>query len=125
MGPVPFAFSIHHFINSVGADAGFASIIGLAILVLLYFSQARESASLRDQANESAQRVAQLEARIAGLARAQAAPAPAPLAAQAGASPSVAALANRVPAATAGAATASPGRPHAPPALPFAPGAPA
>src|SRR5205814_456222 len=50
MGPIPFAFSVHHFINSVGADAGFASLIGLAILVLLYFSQARETAALREQA---------------------------------------------------------------------------
>ena len=65
----PFAFSVHHFINSVGADAGFASIIGLAILVLLYFAQARETASLREQADEAAQRVQQLEARLAQLAR--------------------------------------------------------
>ena len=42
-GALPFAFSVSHFINSVGADAGFASIIGLAILVLLYFAQARET----------------------------------------------------------------------------------
>ena len=69
MGPIPFAFSVHHFINSVGADAGFASIIGLAILVLLYFAQARETSSLREQAYESAQRVQQLEARIAQLTR--------------------------------------------------------
>ncbi len=50
MGPIPFAFSVHHFINSVGSDAGFAAIIGLAILVLLYFAQARETSSLREQA---------------------------------------------------------------------------
>ena len=39
MPAIPFAFSVHHFITSVGADAGFAAIIGLAILVLLYFAQ--------------------------------------------------------------------------------------
>jgi hypothetical protein len=65
MGPIPFAFSVHHFISSVGADAGFASIIGLAILILLYFAQARETASLRSHAYEAAERIQQLEARIA------------------------------------------------------------
>jgi LytR cell envelope-related transcriptional attenuator len=78
MGSVPFAFSVHHFINSVGADAGFASIIGLAILVLLYFAQARETAALREQAYEWAQRVSQLEGRIAQLTRQQPPAAPPP-----------------------------------------------
>ena len=71
MGSVPFAFSVHHFINSVGSDAGFASIIGLAVLVLLYFAHARETASLREQIYEWAQRVQQLEARVAQLSRQQ------------------------------------------------------
>jgi hypothetical protein len=78
MGSVPFAFSVHHFINSVGADAGFASIIGLAILVLLYFAQARETATLREQGYEWAQRVQQLEGRIAQLTRQQPPAAPPP-----------------------------------------------
>jgi hypothetical protein len=82
MGPVPFALSIHHFINSVGSDAGFASIIGLAILILLYFAQARETASLRNHAQEAADRIQQLEARLTQVSRAQPAP-PAPPAAQA------------------------------------------
>jgi LytR cell envelope-related transcriptional attenuator len=69
MATIPFALSVHHFISSVGADVGFASIIGLAILTLLYFAQARETANLREQAYESAQRVAQLEGRLAGMAR--------------------------------------------------------
>ena len=55
MGLAPYALSVHHFISSVGADAGFASIIGLAVLVLLYFAQARETSSLRDQADQAAQ----------------------------------------------------------------------
>src|ERR1700735_3291970 len=74
MAPIPFAFSVHHFISSVGADAGFASIIGLAILVLLYFAQARETSTLRDRADEAEQRAVQLEARLsqgANAARAQ------------------------------------------------------
>jgi hypothetical protein len=85
MGAIPFAFSVHHFINSVGADAGFAAIIGLAILVLLYFAQARETKSLREQNYDAAERVDQLELNVAALSQAQpaagavaAAPAPAP-----------------------------------------------
>ena len=51
-----------------GADAGFASIIGLAILVLLYFAQARETATLRARADEADCSVRrQLEARVAEL----------------------------------------------------------
>jgi hypothetical protein len=64
---LPLAFSIHHFISSVGADAGFAAIIGLAILVLLYFAQARETTTLRDEAISASQRVEQLERRVAQL----------------------------------------------------------
>src|SRR5438067_10722912 len=64
---VPFAFSVHHFISSVGADAGFAAIVGLAILVLLYFAQARETSSLRDQSVAASARVAELEQRLAQL----------------------------------------------------------
>ena len=73
MGLAPYALSVHHFISSVGADAGFASIIGLAVLVLLYFAQARETSSLRDQADQAAQRVAQLESRLAHAAAFQSA----------------------------------------------------
>jgi hypothetical protein len=36
------AFSLQSDIKSIGAYAGFAAIIGLALLVLLYFAQARE-----------------------------------------------------------------------------------
>lgn len=87
MGSLPLAFSVHHYISSVGADAGFAAIIGLAILVLLYFAQARETANLREQAYQSAQRVQELEARLAQVSPRQgaAAPAPAPAAVRAAA----------------------------------------
>ena len=64
---LPLAFSIHHFVSSVGADAGFAAIVGLAILVLLYFAQARETSSLRDQSAAASERVAELERRLALL----------------------------------------------------------
>jgi len=73
---LPLAFSIHHFISSVGADAGFAAIIGLAILVLLYFAQARETTTLRDEAIAASQRVEQLERRVAQLGTPPIAPPP-------------------------------------------------
>ncbi len=85
MGLVPYAISVHQIVSSVGADVGFAAIVGLAILVLLYFSQARETANLREQAYEAAQRVEQLEARVAQVARRQPVPVPTPQGAAAGA----------------------------------------
>ncbi|MBV9917704.1 MAG: LytR C-terminal domain-containing protein [Solirubrobacterales bacterium] len=107
MGSIPFAFSVHHFVNSVGAYAGFASLIGLAILVLLYFAQARETASLRDRAAEWAQRVEQLEAHLASVLRRQSQPA-APPATQAPA-PGAAPAPSRAPLPTAAPATAAAG----------------
>ncbi len=131
MGAIPYAFSVHHFISTVGADAGFAAIIGLAILILLYFSQARETASLRDWAAESAEHVRQLESRLAQLTRAQAsspsttnAPAPPPPGVvRAGASPAVPARAGLgVPVSS---RTAAPLAAAAVPAAPAGVGAPA
>jgi hypothetical protein len=126
MGSVSFALSIHHFINSVGSDAGFASIIGLAILVLLYFAQARETASLRNHAHDAAERIQQLEARIAQLTRGQAAQStaacgqaavPGAQAARTEGAPAV----SRVAAATAGAGAASRGVAAVATAIPSAP----
>ncbi len=120
MGPIPFALSIHHFINSVGSDAGFASIIGLAILILLYFAQARETASLRRHAYEATERIEQLEARVAEVSRDHSSTA-APLPVQAQQARSVAAGGSR-PAVAAGAAAPSMGAPAmAPPMAPAAP----
>lgn len=76
MGNVPFAFSVHHFVSTVGADVGFASIIGLAILALLYFAQARETASLREQAEDSAEHLRELELRLTQLSQGSAGAAP-------------------------------------------------
>jgi hypothetical protein len=94
MGAPPYALSISHFVSSVGADAGFAAIIGLAILILLYFAQARETATLRDRFAEAAEQVRQLELRVAHLSRPVQAPAapqpnvaPRPAAAAAAAAP--------------------------------------
>ncbi len=83
MAAIPFALSIQHFISSVGADAGFAAIIGLAILVLLFFSQARETASLRRRADEAEGELHALQTYMQQLSRTQAAAqaTPAPVAA--------------------------------------------
>jgi LytR cell envelope-related transcriptional attenuator len=67
METIPFALSVHHFISSVGADAGFAAFIAVALLVLLFFSQARESANLRRRADEAGQRVQELEGQLYAL----------------------------------------------------------
>jgi len=60
-----YALSISHFVSSVGADAGFAALLGLAILVLLYFAHAREAATLRKQLAAATQRLEELERRVA------------------------------------------------------------
>src|ERR1700729_2672776 len=64
---VPFAVSVHHFISSVGADAGFAAFVAVALLVLLYFSQARETSNLRRRADEAGERVQELEHQLYAL----------------------------------------------------------
>ncbi|MFZ1995535.1 MAG: hypothetical protein WAU75_15595, partial [Solirubrobacteraceae bacterium] len=62
MASIAYAtLSIQHFINSVGAKAGFASIIGLALLVLLFFTQSRETANLRRRADEAEQQLYELQ----------------------------------------------------------------
>src|SRR5579862_9348144 len=68
MASIPLGLSVHHFISSVGADAGFASLIGLALLILLYFAHARETATLRSRADEAGIRVQELESQLADLA---------------------------------------------------------
>jgi hypothetical protein len=78
MHAIPFALSISHFVNTVGAKAGFAAIIGLAILVLLYFAQARETKSLRDRADAADEHVQQLELYVAQLTRGAGPATPAP-----------------------------------------------
>ncbi|HWD66154.1 MAG TPA: LytR C-terminal domain-containing protein [Solirubrobacteraceae bacterium] len=86
MATVPFALSVHSLVTSVGTDVAFAAIIGLALLALLYFAQARETASLRERLDNAAQWIEAMESRLNQLQRSQAAaaqrppgaPAPAP-----------------------------------------------
>jgi hypothetical protein len=121
MPTIPFALSVHHFISSVGADAGFAAFIAVALLVLLYFSQARETATLRRRADEAGQRVQELENELAGLAD-QVAALPAEISVRAVGARSTPAYAGApapVPAGVAGAAA------NLPPAAPAGVGAPA
>src|ERR1700742_462079 len=70
MPSIPYAtLSVTHFVNSVGAKAGFASIIGLALLVLLFFTQSRETANLRRRADEAEQQLYQLQLHVDHLSR--------------------------------------------------------
>jgi hypothetical protein len=50
------ALSLQSEINKIGAYAGFAAIIGLALLVLLYFAQARELRRLSDWVEQEGDR---------------------------------------------------------------------
>jgi hypothetical protein len=82
MATIPYALSIQHFINSVGAKAGFASLIGLALLVLIFFTQSRETANLRRRADEAEQQLYQLQLYVDHLSRTRSQPAAAPASAQ-------------------------------------------
>jgi LytR cell envelope-related transcriptional attenuator len=131
------ALSVSDKIDQYGAYAGFASVLGLAVLSLLYFAQAREVKRLREWAGRSPERAAEMQDRAVAAAQQRAivapqrpaapvgAPAPAvapgarPAAAtpagQAQGAPAVAPAAAAAAAATAaGAATTTPGAPVAP-----------
>jgi LytR cell envelope-related transcriptional attenuator len=53
---------------NVGAIAGVASIVGLAVLAMLYFSQARDVRRLREWAGREPERAAEVEQRAAQIA---------------------------------------------------------
>src|SRR5580765_3225119 len=59
---LPAAFSLSSRAQEYGSYAGFASILGLAVLSMLYFAQAREVKRLRDWAGRAPERAAELEA---------------------------------------------------------------
>ena len=62
------AISVSEQIEKYGAYAGLAAIVGLAVLSLLYFAQAREVKRLREWAGRAPERAAELEARVAAEA---------------------------------------------------------
>jgi hypothetical protein len=137
------ALSVSDKIDQYGAYAGFASVLGLAVLSLLYFAQAREVKRLREWAGRSPERAAELQERavaaaqqraivapqrpatpvgapapaVAGGAGADSRPAAATPAGQAQGAPAVAPAAAAA-ATAAGAATAAPGAPATPAAAP-------
>ncbi|MBK5230467.1 MAG: hypothetical protein JJE27_04760, partial [Thermoleophilia bacterium] len=53
---------------NVGAIAGVASIVGLAVLAMLYFSQARDVRRLREWAGREPERAVEVEQRAAQIA---------------------------------------------------------
>lgn len=67
------ALSIHSLVSSVGADVGFAALVAVAIMALLYFAQARETATLRERLEDAHARIGTLEGRVTQLIRAQSA----------------------------------------------------
>jgi hypothetical protein len=56
------AISVTQKIKDLGAYAGFASILGLAVLSVLYFAQARELKRLREWAGRAPERAAEAAA---------------------------------------------------------------
>ena len=122
----PLALSVlsevEDLIDRFGAYAGFASVLGLALLTLLYIGQARELKRLREWAGQMPERGGDLQGRITPNEPSRVTPVPAPrprpaqpatAAGQAAASQTVAAAA--ITRATA-AATPSPATPEEPPA---------
>lgn len=57
-----------HLVQEIGSYAGFAAVVGLAVLSALYFSQARDVKRLREWAGRAPERAAEEEARIASQA---------------------------------------------------------
>lgn len=84
MAFISFALSLHSLTGNAGTDAGFAAILGLAILALLYFAQARETSTLRDSLKRADDELGALHERLNTVIAAQAAaaqraaPAPVP-----------------------------------------------
>ena len=64
MSAAVIAASAERVVEQVGSYAGYASIIGLGVLALLYFTQAREVKRLREWAGRAPERAAELEERV-------------------------------------------------------------
>src|SRR3954453_9491541 len=61
-GGLPLALHIPHVVEQAGSLAGFAAVIGLAVLSALYFSQARDLRRLREWAGRAPERAAEMAA---------------------------------------------------------------
>ncbi len=62
--PTPLAVAIVEQVERLGSYFGFAAVIGLGVLSLLYFAQAREVKRLREWAGRSPERDAELAQRV-------------------------------------------------------------
>jgi hypothetical protein len=62
--PLHLAFSAGHFVDKAGNIGGFAALVGLAVLALLYFAHARELKQLREWAAQDPERMQELEQRM-------------------------------------------------------------
>src|SRR3954471_16292951 len=59
-GGLPLALHIPHVVEQIGSIAGFAAVIGLAVLSALYFSQARDLRRLREWGGRAPERAAEI-----------------------------------------------------------------
>ena len=117
MSSVTAALQVSQQIKDAGAYAGLASVLGLAVLSLLYFGQARELKRLREWAGRAPERTAELQEQAAAASAPP--PAPARAAAAAAGSPAAGSVAlpppgrpgGLAPATSAGAAAAATGLP--------------
>ena len=65
------ALSLSGSLTQIGALAAFAALVGIAVLSLLFFSQARELKRLREWAGRAPERAAELEQRVSAAAAAR------------------------------------------------------
>jgi hypothetical protein len=114
------ALHVSQRIKDYGSYAGFACVLGLAVLSLLYFAQAREVKRLREWAGRAPERDAELQARVTAQAQQRAAtpvpapPVPAPPAAAAAAATAAGAATAAKPAGAPATPAAQPGQQPAP-----------
>jgi hypothetical protein len=66
-----YGLSVHHFISQVGDYVGFAAIVAVAIMVLLLFAHARETADLRRRAEGAEDELSLLHEQVQWLRNAQ------------------------------------------------------
>ena len=71
MTSLPLALSLTNSFTQIGAIAGLAAIVGVAILSLLVFSQTRELKRLREWAGRAPERAADHEQRVSSAAAAR------------------------------------------------------
>jgi len=125
------ATTLGSMIERIGAYGGLASVIGLGVLALLYFAQAREVKRLREWAGRAPERAAEVEQRVLGDVQRRVVAEPQTPAAQVAATPAGTSPPARLPTAglsgdaatrAAGAAIVAARASHPPPPVPGPPG---